>query len=214
MTTDRHRTPTRRARTLGLPLVGVLAGSVLAAPLVAAKPDTLFPSMGNSGYQVRAYDVAIDYAPLTNRAIATVRIRAVARQELRRFHLDFSGPEITAVTVDKQPATFKVGDGSLLPGFEQAIFGLKAGDKRAFEIEPERGFGPGNPQNLQTIPRDQFDEMELEEGLLVIFRDAAGGELPGVVKTIHDKVVEVDFNHPLAGKVITFDVEIINVQAA
>ncbi len=106
MTNDRRRTPTRRARTLGLSVAGVLAGSVLAAPLVAAKPDTLFPSMGNSGYQVRAYDVAIDYAPLTNRAIATVRIRAVARQEMRRFHLDFSGPEVTAVTVDKQPATF------------------------------------------------------------------------------------------------------------
>ena len=72
MTTDRRRTPTRRARTLGLSVAGVLAGSVLAAPLVAAKPDTLFPSMGNSGYQVRAYDVAIDYAPLTNRAIADI----------------------------------------------------------------------------------------------------------------------------------------------
>ncbi len=130
------------------------------------------------------------------------------------FTLKLPNGDVVDSTLDKQPATFKVGDGSLLPGFEQAIFGLKAGDKRAFEIEPERGFGPGNPQNLQTISRDQFDEMELEEGLLVIFRDAAGGELPGVVKTIHDKVVEVDFNHPLAGKVITFDVEIINVQAA
>lgn len=130
------------------------------------------------------------------------------------FTLKLPNGDVVDSTLDKQPATFKVGDGSLLPGFEQAIFGLKAGDKRGFEIEPERGFGPSNPQNLQTIPRDQFDEMELEEGLLVIFRDAAGGELPGVVKTIHDQVVEVDFNHPLAGKVITFDVEIINVQAA
>ena len=77
MTTDRRRTPTRRARTLGLSVAGVLAGSVLAAPLVAAKPDTLFPSMGNSGYQVRAYDVAIDYAPLTNRAIAVTKMTAL-----------------------------------------------------------------------------------------------------------------------------------------
>lgn len=130
------------------------------------------------------------------------------------FTLKLPNGDVVDTTLDKQPATFKVGDGSLLPGFEQALFGLKAGDKRSFEIEPERGFGPGNPQNLQNISRDQFDEMELEEGLLVIFQDAAGGELPGVVKTIHEKVVEVDFNHPLAGKVITFDVEIIDVQAA
>ena len=129
------------------------------------------------------------------------------------FTLKLPNGDVVDTTLDKQPATFKVGDGSLLPGFEQALFGLKADDKRSFEIEPERGFGPGNPQNLQNISRDQFDEMELEEGLLVIFQDAAGGELPGVVKTIHETVVEVDFNHPLAGKIITFDVEIIDVQA-
>ncbi len=127
------------------------------------------------------------------------------------FTLKLPNGDVVDTTLDKQPATFKVGDGSLLPGFEQALFGLQAGDKRSFEIEPERGFGPGNPQNVQSIARDQFDEMELEEGLLVIFQDAAGGELPGVVKTIHEKVVEVDFNHPLAGKVITFDVEIVAV---
>lgn len=127
------------------------------------------------------------------------------------FTLKLPNGELIDTTTDKTPATFKVGDGSLLPGFEQSLFGLKAGDQRSFEIEPERGFGPGNPQNMQNVARDQFNEMELEPGLLVIFRDAAGGELPGVVKTIHETTVDVDFNHPLAGKVITFDVEIIDV---
>lgn len=129
------------------------------------------------------------------------------------FTLKLPNGDVIDTTTDKTPATFKVGDGSLLPGFEQSLFGLKAGDQRSFDIEPERGFGPGNPQNMQTVSRDQFNEMELEPGLLVIFRDAAGGELPGVVKTIHDTTVDVDFNHPLAGKVITFDVEIIKVTA-
>ncbi|MFN3582222.1 MAG: FKBP-type peptidyl-prolyl cis-trans isomerase [Pseudomonas sp.] len=130
------------------------------------------------------------------------------------FTLKLPNGDVVDTTTDKSPATFKVGDGSLLPGFEQSLFGLKEGDQRSFEIEPERGFGPGNPQNIQTVARDQFNEMELEPGLLVIFRDAAGGELPGVVKAIHETTVEVDFNHPLAGKVITFDVEIIAVKAA
>lgn len=129
------------------------------------------------------------------------------------FTLKLPNGDVIDTTTDKTPATFKVGDGSLLPGFEQSLFGLKAGDQRSFAIEPERGFGPGNPQNMQTVARDQFNEMELEPGLLVIFRDAAGGELPGVVKTIHETTVDVDFNHPLAGKVITFDVEIIEVTA-
>ena len=129
------------------------------------------------------------------------------------FTLKLPNGEVVDSTLGKQPARFTVGDGSLLPGFEQALYGLKAGDQRSFEIEPERGFGPGNPQNVQVMPRDNFNEMELETGLLVIFQDAAGGELPGVVKTIHDTTVEVDFNHPLAGKVVTFEVEIIEVKA-
>ena len=127
------------------------------------------------------------------------------------FTLKLPGGEAIDSTKDKGPATFKVGDGSLLPGFEQSLFGLKAGDQRSFQIEPERGFGPGNPQNVQSVPRDQFVEMELKTGLMVIFRDAAGGEMPGMVKTIHDTTVDVDFNHPLAGKTVTFDVEILEV---
>ncbi|MBL4833811.1 MAG: FKBP-type peptidyl-prolyl cis-trans isomerase [Pseudomonas sp.] len=129
------------------------------------------------------------------------------------FTLKLPGGEVIDTTTDKKPATFKVGDGSLLPGFEQSLFGLKAGDQRSLQIEPERGFGPGNPQNIQSMPRDQFNEMELEPGLMVIFRDAAGGEMPGMVKTIHDTTVDVDFNHPLAGKTVTFDVEILDVKS-
>jgi len=64
---------------------------------------------------------------------------------------------------------------------------------------------------VQVMPRSQFDSMELDHGVLVIFKDAAGGEMPGVVKAFDDKNVTVDFNHPLAGKVITFDVEIVKV---
>lgn len=129
------------------------------------------------------------------------------------FTLKLPNGDIVDTTTNKAPATFKVGDGSLLPGYEQSLYGLKAGDKRSFEIEPERGFGPGSEQNIQTMPRDNFSDMELEPGLLIIFKDAAGGEMPGVVKTIHDSTVEIDFNHPLAGKVITFEVEIIAVKA-
>lgn len=129
------------------------------------------------------------------------------------FTLKLPNGDVVDTTTNKAPATFSVGDGSLLPGFEQALFGLKAGDQRSFEIAPEHGFGPGNEQNIQTMPLDQFSDMQLEPGLLIIFRDAAGGEMPGVVKTIHDSVVDIDFNHPLAGKIITFEVEIIAVKA-
>lgn len=129
------------------------------------------------------------------------------------FALKLDNGDVVDSTFDKNPATFKVGDGNLLPGFEQAIYGLKAGDKRSLPISPEQGFGQGNPQNIQVMPRSQFQDMELSEGLLVIFNDAANAELPGVVKAFDDNQVTIDFNHPLAGKALSFDVEIIDVKA-
>ncbi|ERY77329.1 TPA: FKBP-type peptidyl-prolyl cis-trans isomerase [Pseudomonas aeruginosa] len=130
------------------------------------------------------------------------------------FALKLEDGNVVDSTFDKQPASFKVGDGNLLPGFEQALFGLKAGDKRTLSILPEQGFGQPNPQNVQIMPRDQFQDMELAEGLLVIFNDAAKTELPGVVKAFDEQRVTVDFNHPLAGKTLAFEVEIIDVQPA
>ena len=128
------------------------------------------------------------------------------------FALKFDSGDVVDSNFDKDPATFTVGDSSLLPGFERKLFGLKTGDKRSFEIQPEEGFGTPNEQNVQVMPRNQFDSMELDYGVLVIFKDAAGAEMPGVVKEFNNKQVTVDFTHPLAGKVITFDVEIIKVQ--
>jgi FKBP-type peptidyl-prolyl cis-trans isomerase SlpA len=135
------------------------------------------------------------------------------KQVTLHFALKLYNGDVVDSTFDKKPATFKVGDGNLLPGFEQAIYGLKAGDKRSLSISPEQGFGQGNPQNIQVMPRSQFQEMELSEGLLVIFNDAANAELPGVVKAFDDSQVTIDFNHPLAGKALSFDVEIIEVKA-
>ena len=124
------------------------------------------------------------------------------------------GSEIDS-NFEKEPASFSVGDGSLLPGFERALFGLKSGDEATLEILPEEGFGQPNDNNLQTIKRDQFDVgSELVAGMVFSFADAAGGELPGVVKTFDADEVTVDFNHPLAGRTLSFRVAIHNVEVA
>ena len=149
---------------------------------------------------------------MTESTAAEQRI-AAATQVTLHFAIKLDNGDVVDSTFDKQPATFKVGDGNLLPGFEQALYGLKAGDKRSLPIAPEQGFGQPNPQNVQVMPRSQFKDMELGEGLLVIFNDAANAELPGMVQSFDDNQVSVDFNHPLAGKTLSFEVEIIAVQA-
>ena len=136
------------------------------------------------------------------------------RQVTLHFALKLENGEVVDSTEGKAPATFKVGDGNLLPGFEVALYGFKAGDKRSLQIEPENAFGQPNPQNVQVMPRGQFQDMELSEGLLIIFNDAANAELPGVVKAFDEQQVTIDFNHPLAGKTLNFEVEIIEVAPA
>ena len=80
------------------------------------------------------------------------------------FAIKLDNGDVVDSTFDKAPATFKVGDGNLLPGFEQALFGLKGGDQRSLPIAPEHGFGQPNPQNVQVMPRSQFKDMDLAEG--------------------------------------------------
>ncbi|OEC40478.1 peptidylprolyl isomerase [Pseudomonas sp. 1D4] len=134
------------------------------------------------------------------------------REVTLNFAIKLENGDVVDSTFGKQPATFKVGDGNLLPGFENALFGLKAGDRRELPISPEQGFGQPNEQNVQVMPRGQFQDMELSEGLLIIFNDAANAELPGVVKAFDADRVTIDFNHPLAGKTLRFDVEILAVR--
>ncbi|HEY9032427.1 MAG TPA: peptidylprolyl isomerase [Pseudomonadales bacterium] len=127
------------------------------------------------------------------------------------FSLALEDGQLVDSTFDRQPATFAIGDGSLLPGFEKKLLGLAAGGRHEFWIEQQDAFGAHNPANVQRFPRSSFSGTELSEGLVVSFADAAGNELPGVVSNWDDKEVQVDFNHPLAGRRLLFTVEIINV---
>lgn len=128
------------------------------------------------------------------------------------FALKLDDGSVVDSTFDKEPATFEFGDGNLLPGFEKALVGLMAGEKSTLTIAPEDAFSQPNPNNIQTFKRSDFDvEMVLEPGLVISFADPSG-ELPGVVKSVDGDVVTVDFNHPLAGREIQFDVEIISVE--
>ena len=113
------------------------------------------------------------------------------------------------------PVDFVVGDGSLLPGFERLLFGMSAGQRQMFTVPPEDAFGQPNDNNVQYLPRGQFDDdAELELGLVYSFADASGGELPGMIISFDDEEVTVDFNHPLAGRTILFDVLVHRVEAA
>lgn len=129
------------------------------------------------------------------------------------FALQLDNGDMVDSNFERTPATFTVGDGNLLPGFEKALFGMLEGEHKTVVIKPEDGFGQRNPNNIQEIARSQFSpDLELSEGLMLSFADAQKTELPGVVQSYDDDVVVVDFNHPLAGRDILFEVAIIKIE--
>ncbi|HSC67498.1 MAG TPA: peptidylprolyl isomerase [Cellvibrio sp.] len=129
------------------------------------------------------------------------------------FALQLDNGDMVDSNFERDPATFTVGDGNLLPGFEKALFGMMEGEHKTLVIKPEDGFGQRNPNNIQEIARSQFSpDLELSEGLMLSFADAQKTELPGVVQRFDDEVVVVDFNHPLAGRDILFEVAILKIE--
>ena len=126
------------------------------------------------------------------------------------FSLALENGHIVDSNFEGNPATFSVGDGNLLPGFESSLFGLEVGDEREFIIPPENAFGQHNTQNVQSVDRGNFDESDLEIGSILSFQNG-DGELPGVIIALEENLVMVDFNHPLSGKNIVFQVKIVEI---
>jgi len=144
-------------------------------------------------------------------------MNVVSVSEGTRVYLNFSvsledGSEVDT-NFGSDSVSFVVGDGSLLPGFERLLFGMTPGERQMFVVPPENAFGQPNDHNVQYLPREQFDDdVELEIGLVYSFADASGGELPGMIIAFDNNEVTVDFNHPLSGRTILFDVLIHRVE--
>ncbi|MEP0072004.1 MAG: peptidylprolyl isomerase [Marinomonas sp.] len=129
------------------------------------------------------------------------------------FELSLEDGSIVDSNFSQAPASFVFGDGSLLPAFEEALLGMSVDQESSQVMPPEKAFGVHNESNIQRMPRSQF-AMDLEEGMVVSFADMSKNELPGVIAEIGEKEVVVDFNHPLAGRSLTFKVCIVAIEDA
>ncbi|MBS0848425.1 FKBP-type peptidyl-prolyl cis-trans isomerase [Citrobacter sp. JGM124] len=111
-----------------------------------------------------------------------------------------------------KPALFRLGDTSLSPGLEAELIALTAGEKKAFFLAPESAFGIPNPDMIQYFSRREFaDTGEPVAGAIMLFTAMDGSEMPGVVREVNGDSITVDFNHPLAGQTIHFDIEVLEV---
>uniref|UniRef100_UPI0040569071 FKBP-type peptidyl-prolyl cis-trans isomerase n=1 Tax=Alistipes sp. TaxID=1872444 RepID=UPI0040569071 len=117
-----------------------------------------------------------------------------------------------------QPLQFIYGTGMLLPKFEEAIMDKEPGEKVSFTLQPEDGYGVYHPEALVDLPKTIFmvdgklAEDILFEGSQVPMADAQGNRMMGIIKEVNEETVKMDFNHPMAGKVLNFEVEVVEVR--
>jgi FKBP-type peptidyl-prolyl cis-trans isomerase SlpA len=119
-------------------------------------------------------------------------------------------------TFQDHPATLQLGNGQLAPFLEACLIGLPEGAHQTFELSPEQAFGPRNPDLVQRVSKATLQENSPEDaqyaiGDLVEFAAPGGGRFAGVLRAIDDDGALFDFNHPLAGQSLKFEVRIIGI---
>ena len=122
--------------------------------------------------------------------------------------------EIFDTSEGRDPLKFSVGKGQMIPGFEEELMGAEVGEKKTFTLTPDRAYGHIDEEMVKEIARTEFAQLEeqksLEIGLLLVAQTPAG-PAPFTITELSDETVTADFNHALAGKELTFEVEVIEV---
>lgn len=124
--------------------------------------------------------------------------------------------EVIVSTFEDKPATLQMGQGQLAEGLEQCIVGMSVGERRVFEVEPAQGYGEKNPDLFRPVTKALLNkhaeaDTSFEPGDFVHFPAPDGGQFAGTVVEVRDSDILFDFNHPLSGRRLKFEVQIIGV---
>ncbi len=112
-----------------------------------------------------------------------------------------------------EPLEFTMGEDLLTEGMEMSLINLKQGDKQNITLTPEQTYGDRDPENIHDLSSSDFpSDMKPEKGQVIAFDTPAGDDINGVVLEVKEDYVSVDFNHPLAGNNLVFEVEILKVK--
>jgi peptidylprolyl isomerase len=115
----------------------------------------------------------------------------------------------------REPISFTIGGRQVVPGFENAVRGMKVGDKKSVNVKPAEAYGDRNPQLIQKVPVSVMKQsgIEPQKGMVLGLRHPQHPEmqLPATIVGVEEEFVVLDLNHPLAGKELTFEVELVGV---
>ncbi len=123
-----------------------------------------------------------------------------------------SDGQIFDSSVDREPLEFTVGAGQMIPGFDAAVEGMELNEKKSFTLKPEEAYGPVNEDLFHKVERNQLPaELKPEVGQVLVAGSPDGHEMQVTVQEVHEDSITIDANHPLAGKDLTFDVQIVEI---
>ncbi|MCF6310104.1 MAG: peptidylprolyl isomerase [Sulfurimonas sp.] len=124
------------------------------------------------------------------------------------------GEKIVDSNVGGTPLVFMFGKGQIIPGLENGIIDMSIGEKAELLVKPEDAYGEYNAEAKQEVPKDQFAGIDLEIGMSLYGQGEDGETVQVVVQEIGAENIIIDFNHPLAGKELVFNVSINNIREA
>jgi FKBP-type peptidyl-prolyl cis-trans isomerase 2 len=114
----------------------------------------------------------------------------------------------------RQPLEFEVGNGMVIPGFDNGVMGMSVGDKKTIHIPAEEAYGTIEEDKFMEFPVDRFPtDLKPEVGMALTMSDGSGQQFPIVIAEVQDDVVVLDANHPLAGKDLVFDIELVEIKS-
>ena len=114
----------------------------------------------------------------------------------------------------KEPMHYVHGKGQIIPGLEKELAGMAVGAEKKVTVKPEEGYGPVDPRAFQEIPKEKLPPEALKVGTMLMAQAPSGQGVPVRVHEVKDNTVVMDFNHPLAGKTLSFEVKITDIKAA
>lgn len=127
---------------------------------------------------------------------------------------DNSNDELLDSNIGKQPLEFIMGNGEVLPGLEEALVSAKVGEEHRIVVSPEKGYGERYDDAVQEVPIEEFDGITLERGMTLFGQAENGEHCQVIVRDFNDTTVIIDYNHPLAGKELLFNVQVLGIRDA
>lgn len=120
--------------------------------------------------------------------------------------------EVVDTSEDRGPLEFEHGSGQIIPGLEEEMVGMKLGDKKQVKVEPEKAYGPRQDEAVQKVPLTAFQESKDLKVGDIVKGQVEEKEFQAIIMELSDTEVTLDMNHPLAGKTLNFDIEIVSVE--